>query len=152
MVWMVLPSPISSARMPFRLLLYRDTIHSRPWVYKTWKDMCKETCALKITGSGRDINIWITYIKAVSIICALLRTIMVTCRSHYTDRWWYKVKLINYISKFSRGPHFLFWVNQKTASNIMLRSVRRIITVNWAQLSGEETNSLYSHLFTAFDE
>lgn len=32
MVWMVLPSPISSARMPFRLLLYRDTSHSKPLI------------------------------------------------------------------------------------------------------------------------
>lgn len=34
MVWMVLPRPISSARMPFRLLLYRDTSHSKPLIYK----------------------------------------------------------------------------------------------------------------------
>lgn len=32
MVWMVFPRPISSARMPFRLLLYRDTSHSRPLI------------------------------------------------------------------------------------------------------------------------
>ncbi len=30
MVWMVLPSPISSARMPFMLLLYRDIRNLRP--------------------------------------------------------------------------------------------------------------------------
>jgi len=30
MVWMVLPRPISSARMPLRLLLYSETIHWRP--------------------------------------------------------------------------------------------------------------------------
>lgn len=30
MVWMVLPSPISSARIPFRLLLNSETSHSRP--------------------------------------------------------------------------------------------------------------------------
>ena len=30
MVWMVLPSPISSARIPFKLLLYSETSHSRP--------------------------------------------------------------------------------------------------------------------------
>jgi hypothetical protein len=29
-VWIVFPRPISSARIPFRLLLYRDTSHSRP--------------------------------------------------------------------------------------------------------------------------
>lgn len=33
MVWMVLPRPISSARMPFRLLLYSDTSHSKPLIY-----------------------------------------------------------------------------------------------------------------------
>lgn len=32
MVWMVFPRPISSARMPFRLLLYSDTSHSRPLI------------------------------------------------------------------------------------------------------------------------
>lgn len=32
MVWMVFPRPISSARMPFRLLLYRDTSHSKPLI------------------------------------------------------------------------------------------------------------------------
>lgn len=31
---MVLPRPISSARMPFRLLLYRDTSHSKPLICK----------------------------------------------------------------------------------------------------------------------
>lgn len=69
MVWMVLPSPISSARIPFRLLLYRDTIHSRPWICKTWKNMCKDICALKITGSGRDDNIWPTSIKPARTMC-----------------------------------------------------------------------------------
>lgn len=34
MVWMVFPRPISSARMPFRLLLYRDTSHSKPLICK----------------------------------------------------------------------------------------------------------------------
>lgn len=34
MVWMVLPRPISSARMPFRLLLYKDTSHSKPLIYR----------------------------------------------------------------------------------------------------------------------
>lgn len=33
-VWIVLPKPISSARMPFRLLLYSDTNHSKPRIYK----------------------------------------------------------------------------------------------------------------------
>lgn len=32
MVWMVFPNPISSARIPLRLLLYRDTSHSRPLI------------------------------------------------------------------------------------------------------------------------
>lgn len=30
MVWIVLPRPISSARIPFRLLLNSETSHSRP--------------------------------------------------------------------------------------------------------------------------
>lgn len=37
MVWMVLPRPISSARIPFRLLLYSDTSHSRPLICGTDK-------------------------------------------------------------------------------------------------------------------
>lgn len=32
MVWMVFPNPISSARIPLRLLLYRDTSHSKPLI------------------------------------------------------------------------------------------------------------------------
>ena len=40
MVWMVLPRPISSARMPFRLLLYRDTSHSKPLICKDeWPEL-----------------------------------------------------------------------------------------------------------------
>lgn len=57
MVWMVLPRPISSASIPFRLLLYRDTIHSSPWIYETQEKKQKtrkEMSALMLTGSGNQ--------------------------------------------------------------------------------------------------
>lgn len=37
MVWMVFPRPISSARIPFKWLLYKDTNHSNPFIYKNKK-------------------------------------------------------------------------------------------------------------------
>lgn len=58
MVWMVFPKPISSARMPFKLLLYRDTSHSRPLICR-W-DRCNKfgTCHLSnLTSSLRTFTV-----------------------------------------------------------------------------------------------
>lgn len=48
MVWIVLPRPISSARMPFRLLLYRDTSHSKPLIW-TGREEGSGICRMQIT-------------------------------------------------------------------------------------------------------
>ena len=46
MVWIVLPRPISSARMPFKRLLYSDTIHVRPasWYSLSWPPTSMRGC------------------------------------------------------------------------------------------------------------
>ena len=60
MVWMVLPRPISSARIPFKLLLYSDTIHSSPFNWNTTKHITsKQHICCKIYKTAQEMKMFI---------------------------------------------------------------------------------------------
>ncbi len=64
MVWMVFPKPISSARMPFKLLLYRDTNHSRPLICR--RDRCNNSMPLnKSDKFTKDFEVYLQFVWSV---------------------------------------------------------------------------------------